>query len=81
MREYITQCCSGVSIADFEQVVAAQDVVLTFVGCWLLWNLENRKKSSKVNQYANQMSFAKRVLHYICFTEKHIARVLIHSEK
>ena len=39
---YFTQCCSGVSIAEFEQLVAARDVILTTYACWLLQNLEKR---------------------------------------
>ena len=28
---YFTQCCSGVSFADFGQIVAARDVILPFL--------------------------------------------------
>ena len=45
-----TQCCSGVSFANFEQVVAVTDVILTICGCWLLQNLEKRNKSNNFNR-------------------------------
>ena len=41
---YFTQCCSGVSFADFGQIVAARDVIFTIFGWWLLQILEKKKE-------------------------------------
>ena len=50
------QCCSDVSIADFEQVVVARAVILTVCGYRLLQNVEKRRKSNKFNRSQIELS-------------------------
>ena len=59
---YFTQCCSGVFIAEVEQVVTTREVVLTFCGCWLLPNLEKRKKSKNFNRLQIEVFFLPNII-------------------